>query len=409
MIPQMKTELHPQPGSTPAPAAAEAAALTRTAPDAGSRTAPLRVGVLTDIHITPPGTDDEWYVKALRRFDAERVDAVLVAGDLTTWSRRFEFEAAAAAWRKAFPDDRRSDGAKVERLFIAGNHDVDGFFYPDGKFASREEALHESFFYHRDEWWRELFGEPYEPAFVKTVKGFPFVMVHWWTRAPSVYATNPPRYPLAAGVPPEENPAPAFLEKIEADLPRDRPFFFVQHEPLRGTVCQPFPDAPLDATGEILARHPNCVAITGHMHYSLTDGRSIWQRGFTAVNASCARGFCFSFPGRENGHSVTDYHRDPPFEMDRFDIEAVRQGMTMDVFPDRIVFKRFDIVSGESLGEDWVVEPLLRCSVAPFGGAASQRFDGRTVQRSNDQMPYSFALRAAESRPPPRSPQDSAP
>ena len=276
----------------------------------------LRVGVLTDIHVTPPETGDEWYVKALRRFDAERVDAVLVAGDLTTWSRRFEFEAAAAAWRKVFPEDRRSDGAKVERVFIAGNHDVDGFFYPDGKFASKEEALRESFFYHRDEWWRELFGEPYEPAGIKVVKGYAFVLVNWWSRAPSVYATNPPRFPLAADVPPEENPAPAFLEKIEAQLPADKPFFFVQHEPLKGTVCQCDPDAALDATGAILARHPNCIAVTGHMHYPLTDERSIWQREFTAVNASCARGFCFSFPGRENGHSVTDYHRDPPFETD---------------------------------------------------------------------------------------------
>ena len=338
----------------------------------------LRVGVLTDIHVTPPETGDEWYVKALRRFDAERVDAVLVAGDLTTWSRRFEFEAAAAAWRKVFPEDRRSDGAKVERVFIAGNHDVDGFFYPDGKFVSKEEALRESFFYHRDEWWRELFGEPYEPAGIKVVKGYAFVLVNWWSRAPSVYATNPPRFPLAADVPPEENPAPAFLEKIEAQLPADKPFFFIQHEPLKGTVCQCDPDAALDATGAILARHPNCIAVTGHMHYPLTDERSIWQREFTAVNASCARGFCFSFPGRENGHSVTDYHRDPPFEMDRFDIQAVRQGLTMDVFPDRVVFKRFDIVSGESLGEDWVVAPP-RPDVAP---------------------PYSFATRAAASRPP---------
>lgn len=352
----------------------------------------LRVGVLTDIHITPPGSGDEWFVKALRRFDAERADAVLIAGDLTTWSRRAEFEAAAAAWRKVFPENRRSDGVPVERLLISGNHDVDGFFYPDGKFASREEALRDSFFFHRDEWWREFFGEPYEPARVKTVKGYPFVLVNWWTRAPSVYATNPPRYPLAEGVPPEGNPAPEFLRRIEADLPRDRPFFYVQHEPLPGTVCQCDPDAPLDATGQILARHPNCVAITGHMHYSLTDERSIWQRAFTAVNASCARGFCFSFPGRENGHSVTDYHRDPPFEMDRFDIEAVRQGLTMDIFPDRVSFSRFDIVSDEPLGPDWVVG-LALCAGLASGAPAPGRANMR-------ERPFSFARRAAASRPP---------
>ena len=303
----------------------------------------LRVGVLTDVHITPPETGDEWFVKALRRFDAERVDAVLVAGDLTTWTRRFEFEAAAAAWRKVFPGDRRSDGAPVERLFISGNHDVDGFFYPDAKFASREEAERDSFFFHRDEWWREFFGEPYEPVRVKTVKGYAFVLVNWWSRAGAECARNPARFPLAAGIPAEENPAPAFLEAAEASLPRDRPFFFVQHEPLPGSVCQCEPDAPLDATGRLLARHPNCVALSGHMHYPLTDVHSIWQGPFTAVNASCARGFAFALPGRENGHAVGDYNRDPPFEMDKFDIHAVRQGLTMDVFDDRIVFERFDM------------------------------------------------------------------
>ena len=345
----------------------------------------LRVGVLTDIHITPPETGDEWFVKALRRFDAERVDAVLVAGDLTTWTRRFEFEAAAAAWRKVFPGDRRSDGAPVERLFISGNHDVDGFFYPDAKFASREEAERDSFFFHRDEWWREFFGEPYEPVRVKTVKGYSFVLVNWWSRAGATCANNSARFPLAAGIPAEENPAPAFLEAAEASLPRDRPFFFVQHEPLPGTVCQCEPDAPLDATGRLLARHPNCVALSGHMHYPLTDEHSIWQGPFTAVNASCARGFAFALPGRENGHAVGDYNRDPPFEMDKFDIHAVRQGLTMDVFDDRIVFARFDIASDLPLGEDWVV-PLFA--------------DGATVLPPPAVPKYAFSARAAASRPP---------
>ena len=344
----------------------------------------MRVGILSDIHITPPHSGDEWFVKALRRFDAARVDAVLVAGDLTTWSRRAEFEAAAAAWRKVFPENRRSDGALIERLLISGNHDVDGFFYPGAKFTSRDEALRDSFFFHRDEWWRDLFGEPYEPVCVKYVNGYAFVLVNWWSRATATYLKNPPRYPLAADLTPEENPTPSFLEKILPSLPADRPFFFVQHEPLAGTVCQAFPDASLDATGELLARYPNCIALSGHMHYSLTDERSIWQGAFTAVNTSCARGFAFSFPGRENGHSVTDYNRDPPFEMDRFDIEAVRQGLMMDVSADRVSFSRFDIVTDTPLGEDWVV-PLHE------GGA--------TVPPQGPPK-YGMAVRAAASRPP---------
>lgn len=363
----------------------------------GSADRPLRVGVLTDIHITPPETGDEWFVKALRRFDAARVDAVLIAGDLTTWTRRYEFEAAAAAWRKVFPDDRRSDGVRIERIFITGNHDVDGFFYSGGKFKSNEEVEAVSFYRHRDEWWREFFGEPYEPARVKFVKGYAFVLVNWWSRAAQSFADNPAKFPLAAGLPAEHHPGPEFLAKIAGDLPKNRPFFYVQHEPLPGTVCQAFADAPLDETGGILAGYPNCIALTGHMHYPLTDERSIWQREFTAVNCSCARGFAFSFPGRENGHSVTDYNRDPPFEMDKFDIVAVRQGLTMDVFADRVVFERFDIANDIAVGDDWVV-PLYAngATVPPDGAAPKYSFAARTIASQPPQFASDAAVTVAE-------------
>ena len=339
----------------------------------------LRVGVLSDIHVTKL-ENANWFEKALRKFDAERVDAVLVSGDLITWGKRKELEAVADTWRKVFPDDRRSDGAHVERLFVTGNHDVDGFAYAGAKFKSIEAARETGFFFHRDEMWRELFGEPYEPVKVKTLKGYSFVLRNWNSRLAQRYAQSPGDCPLAANVLPEEDQSPAFIAQVSASLPTDRPFFFVRHEPIPGTVVK----GALDATGEALAAFPNCIALSGHTHFSLTDEHSIWQGAFTAVNCSCARGYLFTYPGRENGFSVSDFNRDPPFEMPPLDIKRAKQGMVMDVWPDFVAFRRFDIVNDVSLGDDWVV-PLC-------GG-------GRTVPASG-KAKYTFAARSERSRPP---------
>ena len=349
-----------------------------TARLAGARPS-LRVGVLSDIHVTKPD-NATWFEKALRKFDAERVDAVLVSGDLVTWSRRAELEAVAGAWRKVFPGDRRSDGVRVERLFVTGNHDVDGFAYPGAKCKSIGEARENSFFFNRDAMWREFFGEPYEPIKVKTVNGYSFVLRNWYSRLGGQYAGSPSKFPLAAGIPAEKNPAPGFVEGLSGTLPKDRPFFYVQHEPIPGTVVT----GELDATGKALAAFPNCIALSGHTHFSLTDEHSIWQGAFTAVNCSCARGYLFTFAGRENGFSVADFGRNPPFEMPPLDIKRPKQGLVVDVWPDSVVFRRFDIENDVSLGADWVV-PLC-------GG-------GRTVSGSGEQK-YSVGPRREASRPP---------
>ena len=348
----------------------------------------LRVGILSDIHVTALGNAD-WFEKALRHFDACKVDAVLITGDLTTWNKLPEFEAVATTWFKVFPNDRRSDGAPVVRLFLTGNHDVEGFAAAGAKFKTREEAEPASFFFHRDEFWRRLFHEGYEPIRARTVKGYTFILRNWHSRIGHPRLKAGDKYPLAVGMPVEENPAPEFLAKVAPTLPNDRPFFYAQHEPLSGTVNLSS-SRPLDETAKVLAAFPNCLALSGHSHYSLTDERSIWQGAFTAVNCSCARGYAFTPPGRENGHATSDANRDPPFEMDKIDIKRVKQGMVMEVFDDRITFHRREFVCDHSLGPDWTV-PL---------------FGGRTVPSAGTPT-YDFAARAATARPPAFAPDDA--
>lgn len=94
----------------------------------------LRVGVLSDIHVVDGDPNNAWSVgtcdmfeKALRYFASRGVDAVVVAGDIADSGLASELKMAGDTWRKIFPGGRRPDGGKVEKVFVCGNHDVDGW------------------------------------------------------------------------------------------------------------------------------------------------------------------------------------------------------------------------------------------------------------------------------------------
>ena len=322
---------------------------------AGGKAPSLRVGILSDVHVdgARPAQNLE---RALRYFDKRRVDAVLIAGDLTTWNRIREFRLMAETWFKVFPDDRRSDGEGIERLFVTGNHDVDGFAYAGARYKSLEEAKEDGFFFNRERFWRELFHEDYKPVSVKTVKGHTFVLRNWISRLGEAF-------PLAkeVGCRPEPNPTADFLASL--DLPKDRPFFYVQHEMPNDTVNaswlvkgERWGNGHDDGTStRFLSKYPNVIAFSGRSHNSLTDEMSIWQGAFTAVNCSCNCGFVFTAPGRENGWSCDDFNRDPPFEMAPIDIYKVNQGLVMEVYDDAVVLERHEFRYGHRLGPDWVI------------------------------------------------------
>lgn len=333
----------------------------------------LKVGILSDVHVTCD-SDAGVFEKALRRFDQEKVDAVLIAGDLATFGHIKEIEALARTWYKVFPDDKRSDQTHIERLWVTGNHDVDAFA---GHFDTLEEARKEGFYFHRQTVWRRLFNEDYLPITVKTVKGYVFVLRHWMS-----ILGDEQGHRLAKGFGNERSPLPEILPKIK--LSSGRPFFYVQHEPLDNTT-----NATWLLSGEkwsngqdkgqakaVLNAYPNCVALTGHCHNSLTDEKSIWQGEFTAVNCSCARGWAFTAPGRENGFSIGDFNRNPPMEMPRIDNINVRQAMIMTVSASEIRFHRFELTYDQVLGPDWVV-PLYNGSTIPPTGKPKYDFVGR--------------------------------
>ena len=341
----------------------------------------LRVGILSDVHVTAV-SNAEWFEKALRYFDSIKVDGVLITGDLTTWNKKKEFEAVAATWYKVFPGDRRSDGEHVEKLFLTGNHDVDGWAYDGARFKNREEAEPESFFFHREAFWKELFHEDYKPIVVKELKGYTFILRNWMSLLESEHQG------MAKGFKNEQTPIVDVLAQLgDAKLRAGKPFFYAQHEQLDDTVNATWliRGAKWDngqipsVTRDCLSKYPNCIAFSGHSHNSLTDERSIWQGAFTAVNCSCARGYAFTPPGRENGFACPDFNRTPPFEMDKFDHQSVRQGMVMEVFDDRITFAKREFTYDQVLADDWVVPLYAGGAAVPPTGTPKYDFKTRAA------------------------------
>lgn len=319
----------------------------------------LKVGILSDIHLSQPEKHQsqgaiDMFCDVLRFFRKERVDAVLIAGDLTNGGTMTEMRVVAAAWNDVFGKDPNPP----EKVFVTGNHEkvyydqakkkgeLDNPGYADGLYRDVKKN------------WRELFGEEWSPFFIKTVKGYSFVGAHWaeWHR---------------------EKDFRAFLAANRAKLATGRPFFFTQHAHPQNTCYGTWTWHQWDGgpTDKVLADYPNAVAFSGHTHYSLTDERSVWQGSFTSIGTASLR--WLSLPsGRENGASELGLGT----RMGQMCWGS--QGMVMSVWGDKMVFERYDFVNKEKLGDDWVV-PVLRSK----SGKREFAFESRMAKTSAPQFP----------------------
>ena len=97
------------------------------------KTLRLKFGVLSDIHITEKSNSCNVLETSFSRFKKSNVDAVVIAGDLADNGFVAELLRVGESWRKVFPDNRREDGGVVEKVFVTGNHDIDGWKYSGPK------------------------------------------------------------------------------------------------------------------------------------------------------------------------------------------------------------------------------------------------------------------------------------
>lgn len=345
----------------------------------------MKFGVVSDVHVrylSSPGSPDwdgygstDTLQKTFAWFRDQNVDAVLIAGDMADCGVISQLEAVATAWRTVFPDDKASDGRRVARIFVYGNHDMGGLPYARNWLETHgvsdaAEMNRRIICSDPKAAWESVFGEAFEPIFRKTVKGYDFVGAHWMVQG-------------CTGKDEAFNDGIAdYYDRIGRSIDPSRPFFHVQHPHPKDTCYGPWAwGRDVGLTTRALSAFPNAIAFSGHSHYSLTDERSIWQGAFTSVGTSSLRRSARTLTCGEYAPAGYDNSNAAGPDAWRLNAEKLtpplmtedcRQGMLWSVFDECVTVKRREFLSGLDVGDDWVM-PLPAAEPKPFAYAERAR------------------------------------
>ena len=308
---------------------------------------PVRIALLSDIHVSKVKFQAV-FRDSLKTLASRNPDAVLSAGDLIDNAVESQLKLVADAWYDVFPGDKAPDGRHVEKIFVNGNHDLEGHTY--GNFIKQfgeERTKAELVGPRLPEVWKRLFKIDWAPIRIVDVKGWKFVCVDW-------------------GYDTKEN-LESFFSVHGKMLSEQKVFFYVQHKHPQGTCNSPLkaPSASAVST-QILSRFPNCIAFSGHSHCSIHDERAIWQGTFTSIGLSTLASPKLA-GGRENttrGH-LTDIGDEQMFALYT---RACKQGMVMEIYPDRVVLERLELKKDRKLAADWVL-PIPPDGARPYSYA----------------------------------------
>lgn len=331
----------------------------------------LRLGLLADIHVCAEDGDfnkfgdTRTFEHALAWFREQGVDGVVIAGDMADNGMIAQLKKVGEAWDRVFPGNRAPDGRTVEKLFVYGNHDVEAQTYDgyDKRFYDKEAFKKGWVVTNPAAAWEQIFHEPYEPIWMKRVKGYQVIGAHWvaghWD-----------------GIAAVED----WFKEHAAEIDRSKPFFFVQHPHPKNTCFGP------DAWGHdagystrALSAYPKAVAFSGHAHWPATDDRFIWQKTFTSIGLGSLRygdnGNVKSLLGEKPVNSGVQWQ--------------TRQGMLLDVYDDEMVLKCRDFVRDEFVREELAI-PIPETSADMRYG-----FDERAARTVEPVWPANAALTAS--------------
>ena len=344
----------------------------------------LVVGLLSDVHIQPEQKNGGRQVERLRKafgfFDARKADAVAISGDMVELGWHAWFRAFGQVWFDAFPDGRRSDGQPIEKVFVYGDHEIENFWNPNitRRYSREYIAARDIPTYGRGRVYAEALKEPWAPIMRKTVKGYDFVMAHFTMRE-----DGNGRSCDDGKIAPWGEYIPGLKEFFATNsFDRAKPFFYIQHKPIKDTVIAKGEATTDGSTRAILEDYPNAVALCGHRHKSATSEYSLWQGAFTCVQVPALE--CVQTgAGHENGWASADGYvpTDPPQQMPKIRPAADGgQFLLMNVYRDRIVFERWNVDFLEKVAEDWTVR-------LPKDGESPASFEARAAKAKPVRFP----------------------
>ncbi len=224
-------------------------------PEKGDFTPVMRFIVTSDSHITTIGdvqtTRLEKMIKLGYRIaenDAEynRLDAVLIAGDVTDMGTKIAFGSIKAATKPVLKGDTQFLAT------VSTSHD-------DRNLGKASLDLY-----------TDIMGQ--ETDFHHVINGFHFIGVSA-SKIPGEDYSGYQKKWLAEQ-----------LDTAVADDP-SKPVFVIQHEHISNTVygSSDFEGWGMPDFADILKLYPQVVDFSGHSHYPINDARSIWQGEYTAL------------------------------------------------------------------------------------------------------------------------------
>ena len=293
-------------------------------------------GVLADTHLRisrSGGYDgrnwpDKYLVAALEHFRAQNVDAVVHCGDMADRGVIAEMQVHADAWRKVFPDGCAADGRKVKKLFINGNHDVDGGDYGKGFrleqiWPDPEERAKHLLSSDMAGNWERIWGEKYEPVWHKEVKGYHFFGMNWGSQESELKDLI------------DEQCGACGLED------GTKPFFFITHDWTHGKF------------NAGMKHYRNAFGLWGHWHQSAANWNTIHLLADSIPSVQCPACYPFFDDGRWLGGG-DKWISKAPLE-GKLAGGRWRQGLVVRVYDDMLTIERREFSEGGSLGADWVM------------------------------------------------------
>lgn len=278
----------------------------------------LRFGAISDNHLDSRKPDSWERTKmAFEFFKKHQLIFFVDAGDVTDTYQPEMFK----LWRKMYLEVFSDEKSRPDFLMIPAGHDKSG--------AASTAAGYAEFV--------KLTGSG-DVNPVKKINGFHFVSLAQWENI-RILKKN--------------------LDAAVADSAPGQPVFVITHVPPRATTHGSGSKASGDAAlRTLLNNYPQVIVLSGHNHARLMDERAIWQGQFTAVNLGSLAYY---------GDGGVANPSDRPKSYD---------ASIWEVYPDKVVVKRFNVKSGREIFPErrWVIALPFRKETAVYSASARKNF-----------------------------------